>query len=245
MTTATRADGEILMAAILDNPADDLARLAFADWLEEGGQSDRVEFIRAQMEVAATGVYDCPHKKKPSDACCGFCDFCRPAAVAWQLRNRLSILAYAGPTLFPFVCSTYHWRIDRYYSSEHITLYLERGFVEAVRCPIAGWLAHGPAIVRIHPVARVEIIDRVPTRGTYGPSGTDQVWGWAYFANYYGPVMGWGLPVCLFSLLPYDACHNARPMISRCYPAEAAACDALSTACLVWAKLSKAERSSV
>lgn len=37
--------------AILDNPADDTARLVFADWLEEHGEPHRAEFIRAQIEA--------------------------------------------------------------------------------------------------------------------------------------------------------------------------------------------------
>jgi uncharacterized protein (TIGR02996 family) len=45
-----------LSKAILDEPDDDLPRLAFADWLEErgGGEADaaRAEFIRAQVEQA-------------------------------------------------------------------------------------------------------------------------------------------------------------------------------------------------
>lgn len=37
--------------AILDNPADDTARLVFADWLEEHGEPERAEFIRVQIEA--------------------------------------------------------------------------------------------------------------------------------------------------------------------------------------------------
>ncbi len=37
--------------AILDNPADDTARLVFADWLQENGEPERAEFIRVQIEA--------------------------------------------------------------------------------------------------------------------------------------------------------------------------------------------------
>jgi uncharacterized protein (TIGR02996 family) len=37
-----------LLCNVLANPADDLARLVIADWLEEHGEADRAEFIRLQ-----------------------------------------------------------------------------------------------------------------------------------------------------------------------------------------------------
>jgi uncharacterized protein (TIGR02996 family) len=45
------------LAAIRDEPDDDLPRLAFADWLEEHGRSERAELIRAQVELSH-GVRD-------------------------------------------------------------------------------------------------------------------------------------------------------------------------------------------
>jgi len=41
--------GDALYEAILANPADDLPRLVYADWLEEHGDAERAEFIRAQI----------------------------------------------------------------------------------------------------------------------------------------------------------------------------------------------------
>lgn len=46
-----------LLAAIRDEPEDDLPRLAYADWCEEQGNTDRAEFIRAQVELSH-GVRD-------------------------------------------------------------------------------------------------------------------------------------------------------------------------------------------
>lgn len=43
---------ESLLAAVIANPDDDVLRLAFADWFDENGQSDRAEFIRVQIERA-------------------------------------------------------------------------------------------------------------------------------------------------------------------------------------------------
>jgi uncharacterized protein (TIGR02996 family) len=40
------------LQAILEEPADDAVRLIYADWLDEQGDSDRAEFIRAQIELS-------------------------------------------------------------------------------------------------------------------------------------------------------------------------------------------------
>ena len=40
------------LQAILEEPADDAVRLIYADWLDENGDGDRAEFIRAQVELA-------------------------------------------------------------------------------------------------------------------------------------------------------------------------------------------------
>lgn len=63
-----------LLAPILANPTDDTPRLVFADWLEEGGQPERAEFIRVQCEIArlerAVGACDfIKTDRPPSDTC--------------------------------------------------------------------------------------------------------------------------------------------------------------------------------
>lgn len=50
MTTTT--DQAALYAAILADPEDDTVRLAFADWCDENGESDRAEFIRVQVALS-------------------------------------------------------------------------------------------------------------------------------------------------------------------------------------------------
>jgi uncharacterized protein (TIGR02996 family) len=46
------------LAAICANPDDDTARLVYADWLDERGQTARAEFIRVQVERAALPAWD-------------------------------------------------------------------------------------------------------------------------------------------------------------------------------------------
>jgi uncharacterized protein (TIGR02996 family) len=49
------------LASIGDEPEDDAPRLIFADWLEEHGDSDRSDFIRAQVERARLAATDPRH----------------------------------------------------------------------------------------------------------------------------------------------------------------------------------------
>lgn len=44
-------DNPALFAAIIANPCEDTPRLAYADWLDENGDSDRARFIRLQYEI--------------------------------------------------------------------------------------------------------------------------------------------------------------------------------------------------
>src|SRR5262249_36543908 len=43
---------EAFLSDILANPEDDAPRLVYADWLQENGDEERAEFIRAQVELA-------------------------------------------------------------------------------------------------------------------------------------------------------------------------------------------------
>lgn len=47
-------DRQAFLNAVIDRPDDDLLRLVFADYLEENGDPDRAEFIRLQVEHAAS-----------------------------------------------------------------------------------------------------------------------------------------------------------------------------------------------
>jgi uncharacterized protein (TIGR02996 family) len=44
-------DGDNLFRAVCENPADDMPRLVYADWLQENGHPERAEFIRLQCEA--------------------------------------------------------------------------------------------------------------------------------------------------------------------------------------------------
>jgi uncharacterized protein (TIGR02996 family) len=53
---------EAFLQAIVEDPRDDVTRLVYADWLEENGQPERAQFIRAQVALA-TAAPDDPRRK--------------------------------------------------------------------------------------------------------------------------------------------------------------------------------------
>lgn len=140
---ATTTDGAALLRAIIDDPDDDLVRLAYADWLEEAGDDARAEFIRVQVagggEVYVGGeVWMEPQEGRAAE-------LCRRHSREW-----------AGP---PPGHDPLRWEWT-----------FRRGFVEEVRCPLAAWDAHGGSILVSHPVTRVELTDKAPValNGGYG-----------------------------------------------------------------------------
>src|SRR5262245_657448 len=52
-TRQTMSERDALLRQVIDEPDADAPRLVFADWLEEHGDGDRADFIRAQIRRAA------------------------------------------------------------------------------------------------------------------------------------------------------------------------------------------------
>src|SRR5688500_16170422 len=50
-TSCRMATAQAFLDAIVDAPDDDAPRLVYADWLDDHGDADRAEFIRAQCEL--------------------------------------------------------------------------------------------------------------------------------------------------------------------------------------------------
>ncbi len=136
--------------------------------------------------------------------------------VCWHkayLENRQDVFDLQR-VLLPLPPGEYIWR---------------RGFVHTVRCTCAGWLERGPAIVRQQPVQRVQLSDRKPLL-VHGPQ---TVWGWLRNPIYDEaatlPDEPWLLPFVLHDLL--------LKLHSRTFfDSEAIAVDALSAACLRYAR---------
>lgn len=65
------SDGDALLRAILINPAEDMPRLMYADWLQEHGDEPRAEYIRASVEIDQ--LPGCGHPRPLEGRECHWC----------------------------------------------------------------------------------------------------------------------------------------------------------------------------
>lgn len=170
----TDPTGTALLAGVLADPADDTARLVYADWLQEQGEQERAEFVRVQVELArGSARADVPRahghscQRKAHGRCraigpVAFCDLCAVLSVIGKEQRRLRLLAKREQQLI-WQCDT-DWRADfaRSIGDDHEHYYAvvpnwRRGFVESVTCSAADWLRHADAITAAHPVERVTL----------------------------------------------------------------------------------------
>jgi uncharacterized protein (TIGR02996 family) len=231
-----------LLQAILDTPDDDFPRLVMADWLEENDQPERSEFIRVQVELA--GLREPPRSTRtvadgwqPEDGHPSLA-MQQAAAPYWALKRcemelwpRLFRLFDVGivpdtPMLLYDDEPSLLIRRDRL----TVRVYPRRGFVATIRLPLAAWLAHGEALVRAHPLERVEVSDREPV----ALSGQRFAW---LSDDVPGAGQQSKLPPSLWAHMPQGDVAGLRDG-GRCrvWDSKEKALDALSTACLTWAR---------
>ncbi len=191
---------DALLAGILAEPADDVVRLVYADWLMESGYHDRGEFIRVQVELA------------PMEA--ALAAFKAGQTKLWFGSEYLDRLRQRERALLGNDFCRWGVRIEGF------TSVMRRGFVALVRCPCAAWLEHGPAVVRAHPLERVELTDKKPL-ATRAPIGGKVGYSWWHFVR--DDLPHW-LPRPIFLHLGGAA-----------FDTEQDAHAALSAACLRWA----------
>ncbi len=197
-------DGDYLLRAIQADPGDDLARLAYADWLEEAGRADHATLIRIQIELeqAPDELMLAEEQRLLGPA----------GASVWQ-RRREWALPEAVRGRWPEDVGGWEWR---------------RGFPEVWHCPAALWDACGHIILAAAPVRRVVLIGREPHPARRGPERTwyrdDAEW-------VHRPAEAC-LPPALFDRLEPAALDLAMFDHARIYPTRADALAALSDACI-------------
>lgn len=213
-------DGAAILKAILDDPADDLPRLAYADWLEEsGGDIWHARFIRAQiLKARAPGWWECAGTlccEPRGHVDCEYGDAIRDSDLflpeAWEAAcpaPRPPWLAVAEP---------------EGYVALGLALY-RRGFIDEVTCRLDEWREYGPALSLGQPLKKVAVADKGPT--LHFDSSYNR---YAYAIEDFPDAPPWRLPSWLADHFP------VRPA-RLCFMTEQAALDALSAACLGWAK---------
>lgn len=136
------SEQEVLLRAILFDPADDAPRLIYADWLDDHDQSTRAHFIRVSIAI---------HRKEP-----GVDEFDRALRFAGL---NLDDMSWAGAAL------DRGWHEGGLSNAEW-----DRAFISAINCPIATFLKRAKSIFQTQPILNVFITDRRPDqeRGFWG-----------------------------------------------------------------------------
>jgi uncharacterized protein (TIGR02996 family) len=163
-------DRQSFLNAILAMPDDDAPRLIYADWLDDVGECERAELIRVQIELATMPDH-CENEGK------GGCKLIGPICRWHVVINRLMDMERAGwlarfaakdwPNEFPYERGSLYLcqlrRMDKNRQPSGIAIEYVRGFIESIRCSMSDAAQHLDAIVKEHPVRRVEFTgDRPP-----------------------------------------------------------------------------------
>lgn len=138
LTLDQQAQERALLAAIRAEPGEDAHRLIYADWLEETGDDERAEFIRVQVAGRTPRRIGGP-------------TILGHACLAMLGGRTYAVSSEPGKVV---VCGS-----SDQDDQEDTYLTCRRGFVTEVKCPLAAWEKHGPALVARHPVGRVELTD--------------------------------------------------------------------------------------
>lgn len=226
MSDQREAERQALVADVLATPDDDVPRLIYADWLEDGGDAVRAEFVRLQCCLAKLRqpeekTYRPLVVKDEDDAARQRCVLCRRLGgglCEWHsLAFRERELMDAGLATWnnsPSWVEEWTWR---------------RGFVDRVKVKLKDWMNHGALLLGEHPAARINVSDKkaIHTGTTFG------WWAWSD-----GRPDRWEmtLPRDVWSLLEY-----ATDVISgyKWFATRASADAALSDALLEYARKRK------
>jgi uncharacterized protein (TIGR02996 family) len=211
------AEGNALLRAVLEDPADDLPRLAYADWLDEQGNEtgrSRAEFIRAQVELSRIG-----HRPAGcGDRSCPCAGLSRRARSLARTGNPPNVSVWAGEPLNTIPKARYRF---------------SRGFVAEVEMPPWWFSRHARDIFLANPVVAATL------RGGW-PVWRQRMYWWLK-ANDLTRVRGdeSALPGPLFALLapPLEEQYTHEGAVRRRgYEDRSDALADLSRTCIIWGR---------
>ena len=126
------------LRAILAEPGEDVHRLVAADWLEEHGEPERAEFIRASVG----------EEKLTHAAGAGGCRRCKLERVVCRWIERAGKEGVANLLGCDASTMWYGRRVIVYRpESNAFATRFARGFIEHITCTAADWLAHADSLV--------------------------------------------------------------------------------------------------
>jgi uncharacterized protein (TIGR02996 family) len=230
-------DLDVLLRAVCLDPADDLARLAFADAAEEAGDAARAEFVRTAIRLeqgtvsCSAFMYSCGEtltdgKDRLADCrklAAHGCAACRRWGEE-SVKSHYDAMMIPAPVVVD-VCLGFSYRC---------------GFISQISLPLAAFMDHAEALFRAHPLTSVTLTDREPDRGDYmkprfgwwtwdgDDMDPDETWGRHWVPAALRPLLG-GVPV---------RNHWAPGTFHQFDDADAAdaARAALSAACVAWGR---------
>jgi uncharacterized protein (TIGR02996 family) len=137
--------GDGLLQDLIENPADDVPRLVYADWLEENGAEERADFIRQAIAF--------PHA----------------SFVRLTDGNPFQLLGLEEGEPQPIyglaksaACHSWMWGESDFGCvvedlGRHLDYREQRGFVEGIACLCADWLVSAGDVLLGHPVQTAQI----------------------------------------------------------------------------------------
>jgi uncharacterized protein (TIGR02996 family) len=179
------ATGEGLLRAALEVPGCDDRRLVYADWLEESGDPEYAEFIRADVRLEAMGT-------EPREGPGGYSErrrleIRRLSSTRKRLRPKVRdrVLA-ASPEL-------------RVPGNREVGMFvLRRGLVETIFTTRAAFMEHAHSLFARHPITAVTLTDARPR---LDPDLGGYVWG-LYFHDDHAGEPAHRLPSDLMDWMP-------------------------------------------
>ena len=155
------SDEPALLAAILANPAEDVPRLVYADWLEEHGESERAEFIRVQIQIPQVERERLGHTEAGRTL-----DNVASSVKLVGLRRRERELwdQYIQGRQEEWFPGWRGWSlaINRNAMGERQSGLATRGFISFAALDWQDWLAQHEAILKTQPIERVKLTTRPP-----------------------------------------------------------------------------------
>lgn len=148
-------DRAALLANVLNDPADDTARLVLADWLEEHGEDAFGRFVRAGLIAARF----CDEDLIDAPDYYGALDTISDVVASGEPARWLSAL---GIGLSPFGLSDWVWdnAADRVtVRIGAVTGVFTRGLLSELVLPLADWRALAPRALVAWPIERATITD--------------------------------------------------------------------------------------
>lgn len=167
-----------LLANVLNNPADDTARLVLADWLEEHGEEALGRFVRAGLVAARFRNEELIDATEYYDAL----DTISNVVTGGEPAQWLSALGIGPAPLGPS-----DWIWDN--AADRVTVRIgatagvfTRGLLSELTTPLADWLAIAPRALETWPIERATVTDVKGLEFTVVPPGPDRA-GWRLVAS--------------------------------------------------------------